>query len=434
MSFTTRKISDRIIARTNFFYGYVVWGVATLGFMATSPGQSYSVSLFIDHFIEDFGLGRTTVSTLYGLGTFLASLSLTAVGVQIDRHGNRRVGILIASAFAVVLILISLVNGPVTLLLSFIAIRFLGQGSLSLVSGTTIAQWFWKRRGRMMSLTAVIYALFRSAYVPGLQRLLEVMDWRQVWVLLGVSVGVVMPALIWLFVHDRPEDLGLLPDGAEAHPAIPDQAGGGDATSDGDQEINWTLHEAMRTPIFWVFAGGRVIVPAWITGLVFHQISIFEELGYSDRTAAEMYGMMSLVTAGTAIAAGYLVDHVRPGVVMALQMTSLGVTMGTAMIMTEPWLLAIFALGYGWTLGSGTVFDGAVWTNLFGRKHQGAIRGFITTALVTGTAIGPILFGLSFDLLGSYNPVFGMGIALAMIPLLLSLLVKNPVYHPHEES
>lgn len=432
MKSVASRIRSTTGERSGFFYGYIVWIVATLGVLASSPGQSFTVSLFIDRYIEDFSIGRTGISGLYGLGTFLAALSLTYVGQLIDRHGYRRMGILISSSFGVVLVLLSLTNGPVMLLLGFIAIRMLGQGSLFLVSSTVIAQWFWKRRGRMLSLTAVIYALFRSVYVPNLQRVLESMDWRHVWIILGVAVGTSIPLLIWVFVRDRPEELGLLPDGAapdelELSEKEKEQAL---ATTPEDHadfvEETWTLREAMGTAIFWVFAFGRVLVPAWITGLVFHQISVFETLGYDASTAARVYGIMALITAVTSIIAGYLVDRIRPGIVLSLQMATLIMTLITATVMTEPWLLGVYALGYGFTMGSGVVFDGAVWANLFGRKHLGAIQGFITTSKVIGSSIGPLLYGLSFDFLDSYNPIFILGVVFAAIPLILSPTVAQP--------
>ena len=49
------KIShSRIVDRSPVFYGWVVWFVAMIGMIGTSPGQSFSVSLFIDHYITEF--------------------------------------------------------------------------------------------------------------------------------------------------------------------------------------------------------------------------------------------------------------------------------------------------------------------------------------------------------------------------------------------
>lgn len=76
--------TDRLVSRSPIFYGWIVWVIATLGFVASSPGQSFSVSLFFDHFIADLGLTRTAVSALYSAGTLAAALSLTFIGRWVD--------------------------------------------------------------------------------------------------------------------------------------------------------------------------------------------------------------------------------------------------------------------------------------------------------------------------------------------------------------
>jgi len=58
------------------FYGWVILAAGALGLILTSPGQTYAVSIFIDHFIRDLGVSRSLVSTLYTAATLLGSLSL----------------------------------------------------------------------------------------------------------------------------------------------------------------------------------------------------------------------------------------------------------------------------------------------------------------------------------------------------------------------
>ena len=408
--------TSRLVNRSPIFYGWVVWAVATLGMIATSPGQSFTVSLFFDRFILDFGLDRTTVSGLYGLGTFIGALTLTWVGRQIDLRGNRLTGVIISALFALVLMALSLISGPLTLLLGFIAIRGLGQGSLSLVNSTAVAQWFKRHRGRMLSLTVVIFALFQSAYIPWLHQMLESFDWRQVWIILGLGVGLTILPITWLLMRNRPEDFGLYPDGqseAEEQAQIAN-------------EDNWTLSEAKRTPIFWIFIAGRLLWPAWGTGLIIHVVSLFGALGYEPIIAAETLGRSALVMGLMSLVAGGLIDRFHPGRLIALQMTTYILTLVLAMGMSQPWMLVVFSIVYGMTGGIGSVFDGAVWVNLFGRQHQGAIRGFVITTQVLGSALGPVLFGLSYDFLGGYNPVLWLGIALGAFALVLSFFARKP--------
>jgi len=410
---------SRLVSASPVYFGWIIWLVALVGAICSSPGQSFSVSLFMDAFIEDFGLDRTTVSGLYGAGTFAASLSLTWTGRQIDSRGNRRVGAAIGLLFSIVLVLASLINGPVMLFFAFAGMRGLGQGGLTLVSSTALANWFQHRRGRMMSLLALAFALFQGVYINLLRLLLEALDWRQVMVVLGVGVAALAVPSFGLLMRNRPEQYGLLPDNETAGDDLQ-----GDKRT--DAEDNWTLREAMRTPILWIFILARMLPSAWGTGLILHQVSIFSVLGHSAQVATETFALISLFAAASALLAGYLIDRFKPSFVVALQMLALLCACALAMMMRETWQLVVYGLAFGLGMGIGYVFDGAVWPNLFGRQFQGEIRGFVYTSSVIGSAIGPALFGLSFDSSGGYAPALWLGAALSLALLLAALLTPPP--------
>ncbi len=410
------------VADSPIFYGWVVWGVATLGLIATAPAQNFTVALFVDALIQDFGLDRTTISTLFSLGTILSALSLTWVGRKIDRHGNRLAGVIISGLFAVSLTLFALVTSPIALLGVFILVRGLGQGSLWLVNSTAISQWFIRRRGFMMSLTLVIFALFQTIYVPQLQRILEVHDWRMVWVILGVIVGVFTVPITWALMRNKPEDFGLLPDGLRhetihAHPTL-------EMTP--IAEDNWTLREAQKTIVFWLFVIGRMVSPAVGGGLVFHQVSIFATQGFTARHAAEAFALLSIVSAVVSFVGGMIVQRLKPGQMMAWQQIGLITVLIGAANLSTPWGMPLYVIGFGTLVGNAGIFDGAVWTNLFGRLHQGAIRGFVITTTIIGTALGPVVLGVSFDLLGSYAPALLFFALLGWLIFALSLLIPLP--------
>ncbi len=416
----TASKHSRAVALSPIYYGWVVWAVATLGWIASAPGQSFTVSLFFDFFIEEFGLSRTVVSSLYGAGTFIASLSLTLVGALVDRYGNRRMSVLIAGSFALVLVLMSGVTGAFTLFLGFIAIRSLGQGSMSLVSNTVIAEWFQRLRGRTAALSLIGFSLFQFAYVPWLQQQLEVIPWRTMWVYLGIAVAVFVMPFLWLLMRDKPEDYGLQPDGD----ALPEPSGLDEIEH--IVEVDYTLTEAMRTRLFWVFLAARLLAPAIATGLIIHQVSLFEALGYDARIAAETFALTTIVTAAASLFFGWLVDRMKPGWVLTLHLALLAATAMLATVMTTEPLRLLYVLMFGLMMGSGAAFDGAVWTNLFGRAHQGSIRGFVTTSLVAGTSIGPVLFGLSYDWLGGYAPILWLATAACVIAGIAAPMVRLP--------
>lgn len=408
-----------VVAASPIYYGWVVWLVATIGIIATAPGQSFTVSLFIDSFIADFGLSRTEVSALFSGGTFAASLCLTFVGRMIDRYGNRTMAVLIGAVFATVLVLFSFVNGMWTLLIAFFGIRMLGQGSLGLVNSTVIVEWFKRLRGRVISMTFVSFAVFQAIYIPWLQRQLEVTDWRTMWIILAAGVFVATVPLAWLFMRNTPEEHGLLPDGDDSLKKASDVV---EALED-----SWELAEAIKNPTFWIFLYGRIISAGWGTGIIFHQISLFGELGHEASTTANTFGIITLITAAASISFGYFVDKgLRPQLHMPIQLSLLVSAMILATFMSSQLLLVPYALSFGFMMGASGVFDGSVWVNVFGRKYQGSIRGFVSTMMVVGTSIGPILFGLSFDLFASYAPVLWLGVALSVMGIIGAYFAPSP--------
>ncbi|GIK42631.1 MAG: hypothetical protein BroJett011_64640 [Chloroflexota bacterium] len=147
--------SSRLIKATPFFYGWVILVVGTIGIAMMGPSQTFTISVFIDDFIKDLGISRANISLLYGLATFAASLLLPLTGRLVDRYGPRLTTPLIALGLGLAAMGAALVQGPATLLIGLLALRFLGFGSLQLVSNNLIAQWFIRRRGQVMGLAGL---------------------------------------------------------------------------------------------------------------------------------------------------------------------------------------------------------------------------------------------------------------------------------------
>jgi MFS family permease len=416
---TTITKTDRLVNRSPIFYGWIVWVIATLGFVASSPGQSFSISLFFDHFIADLGLTRTAVSALYSAGTLTAALSLTFIGRWVDRAGSRRAGSLIAAGLALALAFMSFISGPLTLVIGFVLIRALGQGAIALTSSNVIAQWFRQRRGLVMGVTSFVFTLSQGVIVQVLTRLIGAVGWRTAWLVQAAIIGGVIVPLFALLLRNRPEEFGLRPDGAA------DQPGGADIPG-ADAEVNFTLAAAMRTPIFWVFLTMQALNAGWVTGLIIHQISLFGVVGHGPGVPVQVFSLAATVAAAMTLASGPVINRVRPQWVSALLMLLLIVILGLAMTMTTRPLTIVYGVVLGLLLGIWPIFDGVVWPNVFGREHYGAIRGVVQMAGVAGSASGPIVFSLALDAGGVYDAALWIGIAIAAVIFIASLIVKSP--------
>ena len=157
-----------IINRTPFYYGWIVMLAGTVGLIMSSPGQTYAISIFIDYFITDLGISRGMVSTLYAAGTLTAAMALPWVGRQIDKRVLRFVVATIATLFGLACIYMGTVQNAAMLLVGFILLRMLGQGSLSLASTYFINQWWARRRGTVLGISGVMMAIFGLGLFPNL--------------------------------------------------------------------------------------------------------------------------------------------------------------------------------------------------------------------------------------------------------------------------
>ena len=417
--------TSRLIRRTPFFYGWVVAAAGTFGMVMTSPGQTYAISIFIEQFIVDLGLSRSVVSTFYTIGTLVGSLALPYVGRQVDGRSPRLMVGVIAALFGLSCLYMSLVQNGWMLLIGFVLVRMLGQGSLGLVSTYIINQWWMRRRGTVNGISGVAMALLGVGAYPNLVNwLIPLVGWRTTYAILGLALLLVMVPVGVLFFRGRPELYGLRPDGATLRSP---QVGSSQAGPSEPVEDNWTAAEATRTRAFWTIILGLASISMLSTGLTFHMVSIFADNALPAALAAAVFVPIAVTTALVNLVSGVLVDRIPVRVVLVI---ALGLQVA-ALWMAQMLDGAASAIAYGVVLGAlmglmRTVSTVAL-ASYFGRLHLGSISGVASTTLVAASALGPLPMALARDLLGSYGTTL---LVLSLIPLALAVLaagMRKPV-------
>ena len=409
--------------RTPFFYGWIMVLMAGIMQFFSGPGQTYSVAIFIDSYIAEFGWSRSFVSSLYSMGTLVAGLALSQVGRLVDVLGHRQMTRILTLAFGAICLWMSVVRAPWMLFAGFLMIRLLGQGSLSLTASTLIPQWFITRRGLALSLMA-LGGVMGAAIIPPLNTwMIQSQGWRAGWVMWSLLLWGIMLPLGALLIRNRPEDVGLWPDN---QPPLPDD----DPSWQGPpvkKEVSWTLGEAMRTKSFWLLIFCGTIPAAVGTAIIFHIVSIMSLRGLSPVDAALVLSTRALVQLPLNLVAGYVADRVKSHYLVAA--TLMGQLLLLLMLLNVSTLsqALVYAVCWGITAAFSEINNGVIWPNYFGRSHLGSIRGAAMTAMVIGTAFGPLPFGYAFDRLGGYNEIFVISMVYAGIGVVAALMAPKPV-------
>ncbi len=198
------------------FLGWRIADLATLTAALTGPGQTIGVSVFVDPMIDALDLTRSQVSAAYLIGTLLGALALPSTGRWIDRLGARRAMTLIGLAFGTGLVAMSGVGGFITLAAGFSLIRWLGQGSLSLVSTVAVTHWFERRRGLVFGLMMTGVSALMSLTPIFLNLAIEAYSWRTAWRLAAVMIWITVVPIGYFGIINRPSDVGQQTDGDDA--------------------------------------------------------------------------------------------------------------------------------------------------------------------------------------------------------------------------
>jgi MFS family permease len=415
-------VPDPIATRIPFFYGWVMLPIAVIGLIATSPGQTYGISVFNDVFRQDLELSHTALTGAYMLGTLLGAVPLSLVGALMDRFGIRRVMAIVVVLFGATCVATSQVTGLWTLFLAFLMLRMLGQGALTLLSSNTVAMWFHERLGTASGLMSLGTALAMALVPRANLYLIDRYGWRGAFAVLGLVVWVVMLPLLAVFYRNRPEDIGQLPDGTQDPPSEDEEHG--------NTDVSLTIAQAFRTRAYWILAAMNVAWAFVITAVVFHIVSLFDARGLTRDDVATFFVYFAVSMAATQFLGGLAADRLRLNVLYCVSLAGMTLSVAYLNCTGVSWSPIGFAIALGASQGLFIVLGQTIWARYFGRAHLGKIRGTIWTACVAGSSAGPFVMGVTKDVFQVYTPAIWLCVGLYGVLTVAALFATPPRTSP----
>lgn len=422
--------------KSPIFYGWIILIVATIGVLVSAPGQTMGVSTFTDYLLENIGITRDQLSMAYMFGTIASSFILTYAGKLYDKYGARWVGMVTSLLLAAVLVLLSqsdriiralapdsnsgfyTVMAFAVLIVFFFMLRFSGQGVLTMVSRNMLMKWFVAKRGLVNGISSVFVSLGFSMAPLAFDMLIQDTSWRSAWLIMAVFIGLFFTVFVFVFFRDNPEDLNLLPDNENIDHS--------------KEKVHvkafkqFDLKEAQGTITFWLFAIPLALYALYITGFTFHLVSIFEDAGLSRERALAIFIPISIASVSIALVGGWISDRIKLKYLLYLMLFGEFVALFSLGNMSDGIYYYGFIVGNGIVSGVFNVLMAVTWPRFYGRKNLGRITGFVMALIVFGSALGPILFSVSFSKFGSYSyAVYGLAFVIAIIAL-LSFKANNP--------
>ena len=351
----------------------------------SGPGQTFAIALFGGEIRADFGLSHGDFGLIFTLATLASAMILWKTGPLVDRYALLPFALSAALIMVVAIAVFSFAAGPISLFFAILFVRFMGQGMMAHIAVTAMGKRFVRERGRAIAFAGLGMPIAQAVMPFAIVAALGIMNWPVVWLILGGAAAVMLLGPIPLLLRNLPD---------RTRPAHLN------AASNADTEPNirqWTRGEMLRDPRFYLMCALPTAFAAVLTGVFFHQVHIVAVKGWSMEWWSICFAVFAVVNVVTGIGSGLLIDRV--GAKAIAPYCGLPLAVGLVMLsgLNDPyWAVVILAL-IGMTVGSVMPTTSALWAEIYGTDHLGAIRSVVSVAMVFASAFGPVIVGWAFD-------------------------------------
>lgn len=376
-----------------FKNGWRILLASSVGIASGLSGLAfYTFGAFIVPLEEAFGWSRGELSIASSFLIVGTAITAPIIGTIIDKFGARRVGLWSTFALSLGYFALTQIQGSVwTFYIGWLLIALIGGGTTPVVWTRAINIWFDKGRGLALGLTLAgsgMTGIFGPLFVT---LLIGMYGWQGGYIGVGLLILAVAIPVLYLMFNDQASE-------EETHIHI-----------EAPKPVDLTglsLQESLRSPPFWIIAGGFFLVSGVVAGLIINVVPMLIDRGLTAVDAAGIAGTLGIAVVIGRVGIGYVLDHVRAALVARVL---IGLTaVGCVLLTIEgagTWVAVISVMSMGLAAAAEVDLLAYLSSRYFGMKSYGKIYGWQISAFYLGATFGPIAVGLAYDAFNSYVQV-----------------------------
>lgn len=368
-----------------------------------------------------FGLGFTILNLFVGLPSILVAASIVHWGIR------KTFWIGSALIFVGALWLSLIASQPWHYLLGFGVLTASGISFGTIVpAATAITRWFSRYRGRAMAVTLSASGFAGFFASPLINRILTANggNWRQAWALIA-GISVLSAIIAFLFVKERPEDLGQSVDGGEA----PQHSAESSAANPLVTQFPWEPWQAYRTLSYWMILAGGIACQFPFFFFTAHWLLHLKGAGISPADAAWAMGLFTLGAVFGRLIGGWLMDRMvaRYAFMLGLCCYFLGSFLAIRVSADALWIAysaaILYGAGFGWTF----ICLNTVTGHFYGPAAFPKLNGMQLVLGAIFCSPAGFLGGKLFDLYHSYKLAFEINSLVAAVGIVALFFATMPV-------
>lgn len=415
-----------------FYYGWLILFTGALGTFVATTLAGVVFGGIQGLIAEEMNWSRSSIGITAAAGVWGSGLLAPFIGRVADRHGPRwlmPVGTLILGGCLYAL-------GGISSIWQFFLFAVIGRAIsqpllIGLVPRTVAVNFFDRRRNLALAFTGLFRPFTSAINIQIISNVAVARGWRTSFRYLGIA-SLILTIPLFIVVRRRPEDIGLLPDGAASiDPSAPEDQEDSTRTPSAREtsalgQRDWTAKEVMRTRTFWLIALTSLVSVTAGSGIQFNMVPYFQES--ANLSTPQGAGVLSVSTFLSLASLGWgaLADKITPRRCIIAAM--IGATGATMFLLTVSNLATAYAFGIVWGLVSAgsDILIYMVLAQYFGRNSYGTISGILRPFEAGGLGLGMTLGTLSYDLTRTYKWLILGSIAAHGVAAVLVFLAKPP--------
>ncbi len=418
------------------FFGWVMVAVGAL-LMAVGVAPLWSgLPVWNPVLRNGFGWTAGQMSWAFSLTQVQEGSMAPVLGMMVDKLGPRRMVFLGLVVLGAGFVLFSQIQELWHLYVVFVLMSLGSTMSSWLPVMTVLNSWFTRRKTMAMALAQEGFSV-SSIFAPVLLAWAiggtdphesERFGWRTAALFIGlVCLALAVP--LSRLVRNRPEDMGLLPDGDASPPSTGAQGESGGPPAAREEE-GFTWQEAIRTRTFWLMATGHATTTVTLGTVYAHLGLLLDDRGFSIGEIGLVVAVFTSLTAVFLPVGGYLGDKFKIRTVAFAFSTVLSLSAVVLVLGQGSGIVFVFAVLFG--IGTGGRF--AIMTSMrgryFGRRAFAAISGISVLPTSALLVAGPVVAGMVRDQTGNYTAAF-LGIAaISLVGGTALLMMGEPTKPP----
>lgn len=363
------------------------WGILYYALVVASPAIA-----------SETGWPLTLVTLSFSLGLIASAAAGLFVGRWLDARGPRVIMTIGSIVGPIGLAIVAFAPNLIAFTAGWVVVGLAQSAVLYQAAFTVIARRYGDRRRGAMTILTLAGGLASTVFAPIVAGLLNVTDWRTVFLLLAGFLLITTAPLNW-FTLERswipiPHD-----PSAPTHP----------------------VSTVIRTRRFWMLELSLIALATALFTVTLSLIPLFTEKGMTYELAAWALGLLG---AGQVI--GRLlyvaIPHSAAPWVPLVATTGLSAIslLLLALVPGPPWLLISIGIAAGAVRGAQTLVQGSAVADRWGTRNYGAINGVLAAPITIVAAFGPALGPLLAVTTGSYSAMALIGVGLALVALLFA--------------